>query len=230
MWSFDYKVGCPRSCVHTLQWSGLRVACASAWGADPHWHWSIDFIQIIIKHQRHKNIVINFPLFPSSHAISEARDVVRCKNNLGYLQYLLRVDKIVCWMKSGGGCGMEIFSGNEQKLIRTQEKGKSSASFHVGKQLHSYLDWKILWSEKAIPKCSNFRKIIFCFYLTTDGSFTQDFIWKQNKVCVIMNARRSIRLGMGLRLGHTKVIVLTMAASNADLSLSSVSSRGSTIN
>ena len=129
--------GCPGSCVHTLQWSGLRVACASAWGADPHWHWSIDFIQIIIKHQHHKNIVINSPLIPSSHAISEARDVVRCKNNLGYLQYLLHVDKIVCWMKSGGGCGMELFSGNEQKLIRTQEKEKPSASFYVGKQLHS---------------------------------------------------------------------------------------------
>ena len=45
-----------------------------------------------------------------------------------------------------------------------------------------------------------------------------------------MNAEQGARsislLGMGRRLGHSKVIVLTMAASNADLSLSSVSSRG----
>ena len=36
-------------------------------------------------------------------------------------------------MKSGGGRGMEIFSGNEQKLIRTQprEKGKPMQLFHV---------------------------------------------------------------------------------------------------
>ena len=128
MWSFDYKAGMPRvMCPYIAVVRAESGMCQGPGSWPIHWQWSIDFIQIIIKHQRHKNIVINSPLFPSSHAISEARDVLRCKNNLGYLQYLLRVDKIVCWMKSGGGCGMEIFSGNEQKLIRTQEKGKPSA-------------------------------------------------------------------------------------------------------
>ena len=39
-------------------------------------------------------------------------------------------------MKSGGGRGMEIFSGNEQKLIRTQERErKTHAAFPCWKTI-----------------------------------------------------------------------------------------------
>ena len=53
MWSFDYKAEMPWVMyVHTLQWSELKVACASARGADL----NTDRLNIIIHYSNYHQI------------------------------------------------------------------------------------------------------------------------------------------------------------------------------
>ena len=140
MWSFDYKAGmmpwvkCPYIAV--VSWSGLVWHVPALPGELTHtltlidWNYSNYHRTPTSASQKHCN------KFSTHTRCYQLRRGMWCKNNLGYLQYLLRVDKIVCWMKSGGGRGMEIFSGNEQKLIRTQERErKTHAAFPCWKTI-----------------------------------------------------------------------------------------------
>ena len=137
MWSFDYKAGMmPRVKYPYIAVVRVSVACALGRGELTHtltlidWYYSNYHRTPTSASQKHCN------KFSTHTRCYQLRRGMWCKNNLGYLQYLLRVDKIVCWMKSGGGRGMEIFSGNEQKLIRTQERErKTHAAFPCWKTI-----------------------------------------------------------------------------------------------